>query len=332
MPNSNLPHFHSMKQSNSSTTQVNGSTKQIVDDEKSDRHATELKNENMKLIGEVTILRQNIIALEKQNFELKEQRSRAMLEDLRAADRLKREMNMLRVENRIKENQLRVLKRPRGEATMDIKWALSKASSEVSFSLLPFEYRRLKFLKDYFFADFCQLDTQQAIREMKKKITKFKDFLRFYILFSCRVDVFREFFCNVFMNPLFPEEKLELFETLPLDWLLNFEDESFIGLVKEYIECNYKQMVFFFTRVVEERPFLLNILITKDMFTEICMLGSRAAEKMVSEVCRRGGLSLVDHTNLHIVPKADLKVLYKGLYFDCDLRGCVEQLNDDGAL
>jgi hypothetical protein len=308
-----------MKQSSSSTTQLKGSTKQIMDDEESSRYAARLKSENMKLIGEVTILRQNIIVLEKQNFELKEQRSRLMLEDLKMADKLKREVNILKVENRIKENQLRIFKKPRGDAAMDIKWALSKASSEISFSLFPFEYKRLRFLKDYFFADFCQLDAWQVIREMRKKTAKFKEFLSFYILFSCRIDVFKEFFCSVFTNQLFPEAKIELFETLPLDWLLNFNDESFMNLVKEYVECNYRQLVLFLMRVVEERPFLLNMLLSKDMFISICMLNSRMSRKMVSEICKKGGLSLIDHTNLHLIPKTDLKILFQDSYFECDL-------------
>ncbi|AFM98951.1 hypothetical protein EHEL_090560 [Encephalitozoon hellem ATCC 50504] len=275
-----------------------------------------LKQENMKLTGEIVILRQNMIALEKQNFAMKEQKSRAALDDLRRAEKLKKEVDVLRIESRIRENQSRVFKRHKGNAEIDVKWALAKSGCGIGFSLLPFEFGRLKFLKDFFYSEFCQLDSSSVIREMSKKISRFKEFLDFYILFSCKAEVFKEFFCMVLMNPLFPEEKIKLFNTLPLDWLLNFNDEEVISLVKEYIDKNYMKMAYFLLRVAEERPFLLNILIGKEMFSELARMDSRVGKRLVSEICKKGGLSLVDHTNIHYISQENLKVLYKDLYFE----------------
>lgn len=307
-----------MKERDSSSAQ-RGSTRQLVEDEKTSGELGRLRQENMKLAGEITIIRQNMIVLEKQNYVMKEQRSQALVSDLRAADVLKKEVCVLKVENRIRENQMRAFKKTRVEASIDIKWALSRANSEISFSLHPFELRRLRFLKDFFYSDFCQLDTQQVVGELNGMQPRFREFLDFYVLFSCKVDVFKEFFCMVFMNPEFPEEKAVLFNTLPLDWLLNFNDESFIGLIKEYTAANYRHMLLFFLRIVEERPFLLNILVTRDMFTDIAQTSSRMARRVVSEVCRRGGLSLVDHTNIHHVSQTDLRMLYQDSYFDVEM-------------
>ncbi|CAD27032.1 hypothetical protein [Encephalitozoon cuniculi GB-M1] len=284
--------------------------------EKLDSELHRLRQENIRLGGEIVILRQNMIALEKENFAMKEQRSRAALDGLKRMEKLKKEVDVLKVESRIRENQSRVLKRQKTTTEIDVKWALARSSCGISFSLLPFEFNRLKFLKSFFYSDFCQLESSSVIREMKKKISRFKEFLDFYMLFSCKVDVFREFFCLVLMNPLFPEEKMKLFNTLPLDWILNFSDEQFISLVKEYIDRNYRLMGLFLLRVAEERPFLLNILITKEMFTELARMDTRVGCRLISEVCRKGGLSLIDHTNIHYIPQEDLKVLYKDLYFE----------------
>ncbi|AFN83715.1 hypothetical protein EROM_090990 [Encephalitozoon romaleae SJ-2008] len=275
-----------------------------------------LKQENMRLTGEIVILRQNMIALEKQNFAMKEQKSREALDGLRKTEKLKKEVDVLRIESRIRENQSRVFKKQKGNAEIDIKWALSKSNCGIGFTLFPFEFNRLKFLKDFFYSDFCQLDSSSVIKEMSKKISRFKEFLDFYILFSCKADVFRKFFCMVLMNPLFPEEKVKLFNTLPLDWILNFNDEEVISLVKEYIDRNYKQMALFLGRVVRERPFLLNILVSREMFTELAKIDSKAEKRLVSEICKKGGLSLIDYTNIHYIPQEDLKALYKDLYFE----------------
>ncbi|ADM12184.1 uncharacterized protein Eint_090550 [Encephalitozoon intestinalis ATCC 50506] len=286
------------------------------DDERLGKELGRLRQENMRLTGEIMILRQNMIALETQNFAMKEQKSRTVLDGLKRMEKLKKEVDVLRIESRIRENQSRVFKRQKANAGIDIKWALSKSNCGIGFTLLPFEFNRLKFLKDFFYSDFCQLDSSSVIREMGKRISRFKEFLDFYILFSCKAEVFREFFGMVLMNPLFPEEKMKVFNTLPLDWILNFNNEEVISLVKEYIDKNYKQMVFFLLRVVEERPFLLNILVSKEMFTELAKTSSRATKKLTSEICRKGGLGLIDHTNIHYISQDDLKILYKDLYFE----------------
>lgn len=305
-----------MNQSNSSITQPKGGARHILEDEKVSDEVLRLRQENMRLVGEITILRQNMIMLERQNFSMKEQRSRAMVDELKTADKLKKEVSVLRVESRIRENQARLSKKSKVERSIDIKWALSRAKCEVSFSLFPFELGRLRFLKDFFYVDFCQLDTQTVIKEMNCIVPKFKEFLDFYLLFSCKIDVFKEFFCTVFMNPAFSEEKIELFNSLPLDWILNFGDERFINLTKEYTASNYRQMMLFFLRIMEERPFLLNILITRDMFTDLATMDTRMAKMLVSEVCKKGGLSLIDHTNIHCISQPDLKTLYQDSYFE----------------
>lgn len=295
---------------------VLGRDNECVAKEEAEEEVRRISRENMRLVGEIAILRQNMIALEKQNFTLREEKSQAVLSELRRMERLKKEVDVLRVESKINDNQSRAFKRQKAEAEMDVKWALSKGNSGVSFSLLPFELKRLKFLKDFFYPDFCQLDSASVIREMSKRISRFKEFLDLYILFSCKADVFKEFFCMVLVNPLFPEEKVRLFNAAPLDWILNFNDERFISVVKEYVDRNFRQMGLFLLRVVKERPFLLNILITREMFTKLAEIESKATRGLVSEVCKKGGLSLVDYTNMHYISQRDLKALYKNLYFE----------------
>ncbi|KAH9410793.1 hypothetical protein HK407_10g15590 [Ordospora pajunii] len=296
-----------------------GSEMQLTEEEIQGERMKALNAKNMRLQGEISILRRNMISLEKENFSMKEQKSQATLYELRKIESLKKEVNVLKVESRIKENQFRAFKKQKVEPEIDIKWALLKAQSEISFSLYPFEYRRLRFLKDFFYHDFCQLDSKLVIKEMKQRICRFKEFVEFYVLFSCKAEVFREFFQAVLVNQLFSERKIELFNTLPVDWILNFNDERMVVLVKDYVDRNYKQMVFFLQRVVEERPFLLNVIMTKQMFNEVARMNTKGARRLVAEICKKGGMSFVDHTNLHYISQDDLKAIYGSLYFEVSL-------------
>lgn len=305
-----------MKDTEPSTMQLKGSARRIVEDERNNEEMEGLRQENMRLGGEITILRQNMVALEKQNFALKEQRSRAMVSDLKTADMLRKEVNVLRVENRIRENRCRAFKRPRTEAGIDIRWALSRSGSSISFSLFPFELDRLRFLKDFFYPDFCQFDSKEVIREMYGVTSRFREFVDFYMLFSCKVDVFKEFFHTVFMDPGVSEEKIELFSSVPLDWLLNLGSKDSMRLIKEFIQTNYRELGQFFLRIVRERPFLLNIFVSKEMFGRLARTESRMSREFVSEVCRGGGMDLVDHTNIHYIPQADLQAMYREFYFE----------------
>ncbi|TBU14301.1 hypothetical protein CWI40_100050 [Ordospora colligata] len=298
---------------------VKRSEMQLTEEEIQSEKMNELKKANMRLHGEISILRKNMISLEKENFSMKEQKSQASLYELRKIESLKKEVNVLRVESRIKENQFRAFKKQKVEPVIDIKWALLKAKSEISFSLYPFEYRRLKFLKDFFYHDFCQLDSKLVIKEMKQWISRFKEFVEFYILFSCKAEVFKEFFHTVLVNQMFSERKIEFFNTLPVDWILNFNDERMVVLVKDYVDKNFRQMIFFLHRVVEERPFLLNVIMTKEMFNEVAKMNTKGARRLVAGICKRGGMSFVNHTNLQYVAQDDLKAIYGSQYFEVKL-------------
>ncbi|KAM0672680.1 hypothetical protein OCOL_000412 [Ordospora colligata] len=298
---------------------VKRSEMQLTEEEIQSEKMNELKKANMRLQGEISILRKNMISLEKENFSMKEQKSQASLYELRKIESLKKEVNVLRVESRIKENQFRAFKKQKVEPVIDIKWALLKAKSEISFSLYPFEYRRLKFLKDFFYHDFCQLDSKLVIKEMKQWISRFKEFVEFYILFSCKAEVFKEFFHTVLVNQMFSERKIEFFNTLPVDWILNFNDERMVVLVKDYVDKNFRQMIFFLHRVVEERPFLLNVIMTKEMFNEVAKMNTKGARRLVAGICKRGGMSFVNHTNLQYVAQDDLKAIYGSQYFEVKL-------------
>ncbi|TBU17982.1 hypothetical protein CWI42_100040 [Ordospora colligata] len=298
---------------------VKRSEMQLTEEEIQSEKMNELKKANMRLQGEISILRKNMISLEKENFSMKEQKSQASLYELRKIESLKKEVNVLRVESRIKENQFRAFKKQKVEPVIDIKWALLKAKSEISFSLYPFEYRRLKFLKDFFYHDFCQLDSKLVIKEMKQWISRFKEFVEFYILFSCKAEVFKEFFHTVLVNQMFSERKIEFFNTLPVDWILNFNDERMVVLVKDYVDKNFRKMIFFLHRVVEERPFLLNVIMTKEMFNEVAKMNTKGARRLVAGICKRGGMSFVNHTNLQYVAQDDLKAIYGSQYFEVKL-------------
>lgn len=300
-----------MNKSTSSTTQNNEQTRKLFQDDQQSDEILGLQKENMKLKGEVSILRQNMLSLERQNYELRDVISKSIRADFNTNDKLKKEVNMLQLQNRINENKMMAFKRKKIELSMDIKWALQQTDTDINFQLYPFEYKRLKFFKDYFYNDFCQFCTKSVIHEIKNVLKNYKDFIDLFVLFSCKIDVFREFFVYLFINEHYTDKKVEIFENVPLEWVLGSSDDLNISNIRNFISKNPQKMICFLYRVADERPFILNIILDKSTFTEIIKSGSYSSRIFLDLVCRKGGLSFVDHTNFHYLSEDNIRELYK---------------------
>ncbi|KAF9762495.1 hypothetical protein NGRA_1962 [Nosema granulosis] len=300
-----------MSKYTSSTTQNNEQTRKLFREDKQSDEILSLQKENLKLKGEVSILRQNMLSLEKQNYELKDEKSRSIRADFNSNDRLKKEVNMLQLQNRINENKMMAFKRKKIELSMDIKWALQQSDTDINFQLYPFEYKRLKFFKDYFYNDFCQFCTKSVIEELRRMLKNYKDFIDFFVLFSCKIDVFREFFVYLFINEHYIDKKIGIFEDVPLEWILGTSDDSNISNIRNFISKNANKMVHFLYKVADERPFILNIILDKSTFTGIIKTRTHTAKTFLDLICQKGGLGFVDHTNFHYLSESNLRDLYK---------------------
>lgn len=274
-----------------------------------------MKQENIKLKGEVSLLRQNMLTLEKSNYALRLEKSEICKTSLITSK--KQEIELLKIQYKINENKPSPFKRVLSSKIIDIKWALEHSNSDINFKLEPFEYKRLKFFKDYFYNEFYQFDTKIIIENIKEMIrTKYKKFLDFFELFACKIDVFNSFFELIFINNHFIDKKIELLDQLPLDWMINYKNGEALLSIKNFVEKFYDKMILFVYKIVSERPFVTNLVLDSNVFTKIISLDNYMINFLLHKVCANGGHNLINKTNLHLLTKEQLKLIYKEEYMD----------------
>jgi hypothetical protein len=303
-----------MNKFTSSTTQNSQQTRKLFKEDKECDKIIELQKENIKLKGEVSILRQNMLSLEKHNYELRDEKSKNIKLECKNNDKLRREVSVLHLQNKINENKMMAFKRKKIELSMDIKWALQQSETDINFQLYPFEFKRLKFFKDYFYNDFCQFCTKSVIQEIKHLMKNYKDFLDFFELFCCKIDVFKEFFVYLFVNDHYIDKKIEIMESVPLEWILGTSDDINITNIRKFI-LNYPiKMMKFIYKIAENRPFILNIILDRSIFNDLIKTKTYISKLLLNKICKEGGLSFIDHTNLHYLSPQNLKDIYKEEY------------------
>lgn len=274
-----------------------------------------IKQENLKLKGEVSLLRQNMLTLEKSNYTLRLEKSEIRKSNLISSK--KQEIELLKIQYKINENKPSPFKRSSSTNSIDIKWALEHSHSDINFKLEPFEYKRLKFFRDYFYNEFYQFDTKIILKYLDEfSRSKYKKFLDFFGLFSCKIDVFNSFFHLVFINDHFIDQKIGLLEDIPLDWVINYKNGEALPLIKEFIDKFADKMVGYVYKVVSERPFVTNLLVDSKMFSRMLLVDSYMVRFLVDKVCMNGGLNLINKYNLHYLNKDQLKMMYKDDYMD----------------
>ncbi|KAK6090458.1 hypothetical protein P3W45_000555 [Vairimorpha bombi] len=274
-----------------------------------------IKQENIKLKGEVSLLRQNMLTLEKSNYALRLEKSEIHKSNLKSSR--KQEIELLKIQYKINENKPSPFKRFSSTNSIDIRWALEHSHSDINFKLEPFEYKRLKFFKDYFYNEFYQFDTKIIIKYLDEfSRCKYKKFLDYFVLFSCKIDVFNSFFHLVFINNHFIDQKIGLLEDIPLDWIINYRNGEALPLIKEFIDKFSEKMVVFMHKVVSERPFVTNLLLDSRVFSEMILVDNYMVRFLIDKVCLNGGLNLINKYNLHYLNKDQLKMIYKDEYMD----------------
>lgn len=274
-----------------------------------------LKAENTTLKGEISLLRQNMLQLEKSNYELRLEKSetnKSMYLNSKKAD-----LELLKIQCKINENKPSIFKRSANSNYIDVKWALEHSNSDINFKLEPFEYNRLKFFKEYFYNDFYQFDTKEIIKYIDKfSKEKYKKFLDYFELFACKLDVFNRFFHLVFINNHFIDKKVLLFDQIPLDLIINFRNGDALPLLKEFIERYTEKMIIFMYRVISERPFITNLLINTKTFTKMISQNDYTVKFLKNIISEQGGLNLINKHNIHLFNKEQLKKIYKDDYMD----------------
>lgn len=305
--------------------------KAISETSKHSEELEKIKKTNMKLEGEISILRSNILLLEKENYSLKSEKSKGLAEELKRLEQAKKEMKMLMTENRIKDNQLRAFKRTKtnmGDLEVDAKWALEMIDSRYRFSLYPFDYDRLKKLHDFFYEDFkMMLSTDAVLCEVKRIRTCFGDFVKFFLLFCCKKEIFEHFIVDLFCeygfedNTRYSKQMFKILKYLPLEWISAFfTNEKFVQVLSEFLAENSESpdAVLFYIRVVETRPFLLSFVLKEDMFNSILNRKDEYSSALLRIMAQKGLSSFINYKNIHLVPAQYLKEFYKNEYIEID--------------
>lgn len=268
---------------------------------KEDKKSDELKNlksENTKLKGEVSLLRQNVLTLEKSNYSLRLEKSE--LSKFNILNSKKNEIELLKIQYKINENKPNPFKRKMSNNIIDIKWALEHSNSDINFKLEPFDLPRLIFFKEYFYTDFYQFDTKIIIKYIDRfSKEKYKKFLDYFVLFACKIDVFNSFFHLVFINDHFIDKKISLFDEIPLDWIINYKNGEALPLLRDFIEKYTDKMVYFIYKVVSERPFITNLLIEATTFSRMIISENNQVRFLKEKVCANKGLNLINRHNIH---------------------------------
>lgn len=287
-----------------------------------------LKKQNIRLSGEVAILRQNLITVEKENYSLKEQRNIKIIDGLKKADDVKKELKMLQIENKIKENQLRAFKKPKIEADefLDYKWILSKVNNEIKFSLYPFELQRLKILNSYFYEEFTKLlDDNNIEIELMNRKNNFKEFYGFFKLFCGKKAIFDKFFIVLIeeylhlKNKKFSKYVYKILYYSELNWILGVINDNYsMNILNDFLEYSIedKWSLMFYYRIAKHRPFLLNLFLTNERFQKIVTLNFDNINYLFDNIPENIFINYITVENIDLIDKQYLKKIYKDEYFD----------------
>lgn len=211
--------------------------------------------EETKLRAELAIVRSHLKKLEKENSELRREKSLFYLNKYEEEKEYKRRLNMFQKEYQIKSTQnmstdkentvqnllvrsqiyhnLHVsasadpsrpvpglLDDPRclDNASIDLRYAL-KMSINLDNLGSKEEVEKLKFFRDYFFDDFYSIDTDAVIRAIQKANLDTTSFIAIFKLFCCKKAVFDAFCTRALEAPFFLKEQIYIVENVPLDWV-----------------------------------------------------------------------------------------------------------------
>lgn len=279
---------------------------------------SKVKKENTKLLGQVSILRANIASIEKENYNYKCQKSNSVLGNLSKLEEAKEQVKYLKTENRLIENQLKTFFKDK-----DAKLTLESPFVDGSFDLYPFDYERLKKIHDLYFFEFKQaLNTELVKKELNRLKKNYNIFTKFFVILCIKKELFEHFFSNLIYGYSFqdfPDSKniFKVLKHFPIDWMQRFFlDKSVCDSLKDFINSNIENVsvVIFYTRVIEYRSYLLNFIMTIDIFTKIVKRRDFYSNFLLRTMAQNKINQFIDHSNLHFLEEEHLKVFFKEEY------------------
>lgn len=297
------------------STQMNDSTNQSAP---RNRVLNKLSQQPQEYVlqGQAAILKKQILALEKENFTLKQANKEKILKSINENEELKKQIRLLKYENKIKSNQNKMPKKPKTEG-LDSKYILDKI---YNVGLLPFEYERLKIVNGYFYEEFLNiLDDEELLENIVKKYSEIRKrkekvpFYKYFMLFSCKKEIFDKYFWEMISDPKF----FKVLIYCDLNWITSFfENDAFMKDFINFLENNLldNMSVFFFKRVAIERPYLLNILLPKERFNRF--LKHPYSKYLLDALSNDFLKGYVSHKNINMIDNDNLKRVFGNDFFD----------------
>ncbi|EJW02700.1 hypothetical protein EDEG_02884 [Edhazardia aedis USNM 41457] len=341
--------FEYSKATDSKSGQLTRTTRKLNKENKENEEIEELKRNNLKLRGEVSILRQNLLSVEKENYALKDTRNKQIVQKLDITDKLKKELKKVQLENKIKENQLRAYKKPRitnltttqaeleTNKQLDLKFILKNINEKVVFSLYPFRYERLKTLHDYFYDEFEKLcdATDTIINEITSIKHDMMLFLKLFYLFCGKKEIFDNFFpivivlflrdCEKYPKPTLHKITSKIYKILTeidLGWVIKLiEDKEVVENMQIFLDNTYYSdySIIFYKRIAKERPFILPILLGNERFDKILLYKELNNDRtffdqFIDSIPESILKDFVTIKNIHLFSNKILKKIFKDLY------------------
>ncbi|ELA41648.1 uncharacterized protein VICG_01281 [Vittaforma corneae ATCC 50505] len=268
------------------------------------------------LKAELTLLRANMKKMEKENDILRDEKRRFVLDKFELEQELKKKITLQLKEDKIAENQKKMLK---------ANTICTKDSDEISSRFILWQaincsdfnsddsLQKFKFFRDYFFDDFFSIPDDNALKVVEhyfKHHTRL--FFEAYALFSCKKSVFQQFSQYIFENNSFVQQKVEILECVPPEWTLDLLETS----LKRFLVLNKKRLLHFIRNIAEKCPSYLIKVFSKQDFNDVLLHESPIGYKIISSIATQKISGLVDETNLHLVPKPFLEILFDDQYID----------------
>lgn len=285
-----------------------------------------LTTQNLRLSGEVAILRQNLVALEKENYRLKENSNTKILQSFKTSESLKKELLSLQSENRINENRLKAFKKPKSSTVneIDYKWILKQIDTEIKFQLWPFETKRLLILSTYFYDDFERLLEDHSIEnEIRKMRGNYTELCTLFMIFSSKKEIFDSllsFIVELYFeqkNIKFANQVYRILCYCDLGWLLNFvENDAFMKMLVEFLDetVEVEMAIVFYNRVLKERPFILGLFLDKNRFQGI--LSNPFIDVFLDRLSKEQFKNYLCTANIKLIKKEYLKKIFCDEYFE----------------
>ncbi|KAI4291847.1 hypothetical protein PAPHI01_1121 [Pancytospora philotis] len=208
-----------------------------------------------KLRAELAIVRSQLKRLEKENTELKKEKSLYHLNKYEKDREFKRCLNVYSKEYQLKTVQSQALLHsgasdsqraylapdspasqsgntsfalppsghpaepgPADRSSIDLRYALKKSISLGSIASQG-EIEKLRFFRDYFFDDFYSLDTAEIIAAIQQTVLPSALFMEVFELFCCKKQVFDRFCARALEMTGFFGKQVLVLSNVPVEWI-----------------------------------------------------------------------------------------------------------------